>query len=149
MIEIIFLGTSCMQPTKTRNHPSFLLKYKTENILFDCGENVQRQMRIAGIKPAKTTRVLISHWHGDHVFGLAGLLSSMGADQYSQKLYIYGPKGSKKFMEHLVKSFDAKDVIPFEVKEVSSGTFFENDDFKLIAEPLDHTVPCIGFSFQE
>jgi ribonuclease Z len=149
MIDIIFLGTSCMQPTKLRNHPSFMLKYKKENILFDCGENVQRQMRIAGLKPAKVTRVLISHWHGDHVFGLPGLLSSMGADQYAQKLYIYGPKGSKKYLEHLIKSFDSKDVIPFEVKEVSSGTFFENDDFSLSAKPLDHTSLCVGFSFQE
>ena len=61
MIDITFLGTSCMQPTKNRNHPSFLLHYKEENILFDCGENIQRQMRIAGIKPAKITRILISH----------------------------------------------------------------------------------------
>ena len=91
MVEIIFLGTSCMQPTKKRNHPSFMLSYKTENILFDCGENVQRQMRLTGIKPAKITRLLISHWHGDHVFGIPGLMSSMGADQFAKKLYIYGP----------------------------------------------------------
>ena len=138
-----------MQPTKLRNHPSFMLKYKKENILFDCGENVQRQMRIAGLKPAKVTRVLISHWHGDHVFGIPGLMSSMGADQFAKKLYIYGPKGSKKFIEHMLKSFAAKDIIPYEVKEVSSGIFFENDEFVLLAEPLQHSTPCVGFSFIE
>jgi ribonuclease Z len=149
MVEIIFLGTSCMQPTKKRNHPSFMLKYKTENILFDCGENVQRQMRLTGIKPAKITRLLISHWHGDHVFGIPGLMSSMGADQFAKKLYIYGPKGSKKYLEHMFKSFAAKDIIPYEVKEVKSGICFENDDFILRAEPLKHSADCIGFSFIE
>lgn len=149
MVEIIFLGTSCMQPTKERNHPSFLLRYKDENILFDCGENVQRQMRLAGIKPAKITRLLISHWHGDHVFGIAGLLSSMGADQFAKKLYIYGPKGSKKYVEYLFKSFAAKGIIEYEVKEVSSDVFFQNDDFKLIAEPLKHSTTCVGYSFIE
>ena len=149
MVEITFLGTSCMQPTKKRNHPSFMLSYKTENILFDCGENVQRQMRLTGIKPAKVTRLLISHWHGDHVFGIPGLMSSMGADQYAKKLYIYGPKGSKKYLTHLFKSFASNDIIPYEVKEVKSGVFFENDDFQLIAEPLKHSADCVGFSFIE
>ncbi len=149
MIEIIFLGTSCMQPTKERNHPSFLLRYKTENILFDCGENVQRQMRITGIKPAKTTKVLISHWHGDHVFGVPGLINSMGADQYAKKLNVYGPKGSKKYFSNMLKSFASSGVIENEVHEVSSGIFFENDDFMLVAERLKHSAECVGFSFIE
>jgi len=138
-----------MQPTKTRNHSGFLLSYKNENILFDCGEGTQRQMKIAGLKPAKTTRLLISHWHGDHVFGVPGLLSSMGADQFAKKLYIYGPKGSKKYLEHMLKSFDSKDIIDFEIKEVSKGIFFESDDFLLEAEPLKHSTTTIGFSFIE
>lgn len=148
-MEITILGTSCMQPTKTRNHSGILLKYKTESILFDCGEGIQRQMRIAGIKPAKTTRLLISHWHGDHVFGIAGLMSSMGADQYAKKLLIYGPKGSKKYLDHLFKSFAAKNIIEYEVHEISSGVFFENEEFGLEAQSLKHTTPCIGFSFFE
>ncbi|MBU0460789.1 MAG: ribonuclease Z [Nanoarchaeota archaeon] len=149
MIELVFLGTSCMQPTKKRNHPSFMLHSKNENILFDCGENVQRQMRLTGIKPAKVTRLLISHWHGDHVFGIPGLMSAMGNDQYAKKLYIYGPKGSKTYLQHLFKSFVAKNIIDYEVKEVSSGIFFENDDFKLEAQQLNHSVDCVGFSFIE
>ncbi len=149
MIEITFLGTSCMQPTKKRNHPGFLLSYKTENILFDCGEGIQRQMRIAGMKPAKITRLLISHWHGDHVFGVPGLMSSMGADQFANKLYIYGPVGSKRYLDNMFKSFAAKDIIPYEIKEVSSGFFFEGEDFVLEAQPLEHSTDCIGFRFAE
>ncbi len=149
MVNIIFLGTSCMQPTKARNHSGFLLSYKDENILFDCGEGIQRQMRVAGIKPAKVTRLLISHWHGDHVFGIAGLMSALGADQFAKKLHIYGPKGTKKYLKHLFQSFAVKGVIDYEVKEVSSGVFFENEDFQLEARPLKHSALCVGYSFIE
>jgi ribonuclease Z len=148
-MEIQFLGTSCMQPTKTRNHSAILLNYKSEKILLDCGEGTQRQMRITGVKPAKITRLFISHWHGDHVFGIPGLMSTMGADQFANRLIIYGPKGTKQYLKNLWTSFAAKSIIEHEVHEVKSGVFYENDDFRLEAQPLVHTVPCIGFSFIE
>lgn len=153
MIEIVFLGTGCMQPTKNRNHAGVLLSYKKENILFDCGEGIQRQMRIAGIKPAKITKLCISHWHGDHVFGIPGLLSSMGADRVGQEqeqvLHIYGPKGSGVYLNHMFKSFAAKDIIPYEVHEVSQGMIFEDEDFLIEAQPLKHSVACVGYKFIE
>ena len=149
MIEITFLGTGSMMPTKQRNHSAIVLSYKTENILMDCGEGTQRQMRIAGIKPAKITRLLISHWHGDHVFGIPGLMSSMGADKAETKLMIYGPVGTQKYLENVWKSFACKDIIEYEVKEVKKGKIYENDDFLIEAQPLKHSTPCIGFSFIE
>jgi len=153
MVEIVFLGTGCMQPTKTRNHAGVLLTYKKENILFDCGEGIQRQMRVAGIKPAKITRLCISHWHGDHVFGIPGLLSSMGADRTGQEeepvLQIYGPKGSQIYLANMFKGFAAKDIIPYEVHEVSAGKAYEGDDFILEVQKLEHSTPCIGYSFKE
>jgi len=151
MIEITFLGTSCMQPTKDRNQSGILLQYDQELILMDCGEGIQRQMRIAGIKPAKVTRVLISHWHGDHVFGLSGILSTMGIDMQNQEktLYIYGPKGTKKYLKHLVQSFAGKNLVNFEVKEIRKGVFYQNEKFLLKAQPLKHSQICLGFSFHE
>ncbi|MBI2112665.1 ribonuclease Z [Candidatus Woesearchaeota archaeon] len=149
MVEITFLGTSCMQPTKERNHSGVLLSFKGENILFDCGEGTQRQMRFAGIKPAKITRLCISHWHGDHVFGIPGLLSAMGADQFSKKLKIYGPKGSKRYFEHMFQSFAAKGIVEHEVHEVTDGVAFETETFKVICAPLKHSTPCVGYSFIE
>ena len=149
MIEIVFLGTGSMQPTRQRNHSGILLRFKEENILFDCGEGTQRQMRIAGIKPAKITKILISHWHGDHVFGIPGLLSAMGADQFSKKLTIYGPPGTKRYLQHLLKSFAAKQIIDFEVKEVKSETIFENNQFSLKTRALKHSTLCVGYSFHE
>ncbi len=149
MIEITFLGTGSMQPTKIRNHSAILLSYHAENILMDCGEGTQRQMRIAGIKPAKITRILVSHWHGDHVFGLPGLLSTMGADKPDKKVQIYGPIGTKKYLEFMVKSFAGKDIIDYEVHEMGTGIMAETEDFILEAQALKHSTPCIGFSFIE
>lgn len=149
MIEITFLGTGSMQPTKTRNHSAILLRFKDENILLDCGEGTQRQMRIAGLKPAKISKLLISHWHGDHVFGIPGLLSAMGADKYAKILDIYGPIGSKKFLGNLLKSFAAKHIIKFKVHEIVQGEFFSNEYFKLEARTLRHSVACLGYSFIE
>ncbi len=149
MIDIVFLGTGCMQPTKARNHAGVLLTFNKENILFDCGEGIQRQMRIAGIKPARITRLCISHWHGDHVFGIPGLLSSMGADQAGQVLQVYGPKGTKKYLDNMFNSFAAKEIMPYEVHEVSSGIIFEGEHFILETQPLEHSTPCVGYSFKE
>ena len=76
-MEIVFLGTSSMVPTADRNHPAILLNYKAEHILVDCGEGTQRQFRKAKISPAKITKLLITHWHGDHVLGIPGLLQTL------------------------------------------------------------------------
>ncbi|MEK6809344.1 MAG: ribonuclease Z [Nanoarchaeota archaeon] len=153
MAEITFLGTGCMQPTKARNHAGVLLSYKKENILFDCGEGIQRQMRIAGVKPAKITKLCITHWHGDHVFGIPGLLSTMGADRSGQEeeqmLHIYGPKGTKAYLTNMFKGFAAKDIIPYEVHEVSAGKVYEGEDFVLEVQKLEHSIPCVGYAFKE
>jgi ribonuclease Z len=148
-MEITFLGTGCMQPTKERNHAGVLLTFGNEKILFDCGEGIQRQIRIAGVKPVKITRLCITHFHGDHVFGIPGLLSSMGADQYAKKLHVYGPKGIKAYFNHILKWFAAKDIIEHEVHEVSNGIFFENDTFSLEAAKVEHSVTCVGYKFRE
>lgn len=149
MIEITFLGTGSMQPTKRRNHSAILLSYKNENILMDCGEGTQRQMRIAGIKPAKITRLLISHWHGDHVFGIPGLLSSMGVDKPDSKLYIYGPPGSRKYLEYMLKGFVVKDVIEYELHEIKTGKMVDAEEFLIEAHALKHSAPCFGYAFLE
>ena len=138
-----------MKPTKDRNHSGILLTYNKENILFDCGEGTQRQMKIAGIKPSKINRICISHWHGDHTLGLPGLMSTMGSETTSHKLQIYGPPGTKKYIEYMLKAFYSVGIVEFEVHEVKKGTIYENDNFMLIAEPLKHNISCIGYSFIE
>jgi ribonuclease Z len=146
MIKLTFLGTSDAVPSEKRNHTSILLNHNGENILVDCGEGTQRQMRIAGMNPCKLTRVLITHWHGDHVLGLSGLLQTLALSRYNKSLFIYGPKGSKKFVEALFKTFTFTGNLKFEVREVS-GKFFENEDFFLESESMNHGTPCNAYSF--
>ena len=88
-------------------------------------------MKIAGAKLTKITKILISHWHGDHVLGLPGLIQSMNTTGYDKKLEIYGPKGSKVFIKRLFQVFKFARKMNIEVVDVNRGKFFENDDFIL------------------
>ena len=138
-----------MVPTKDRNHSATFLSYKSEKILIDCGEGTQRQIRKAKLSPVKITKILITHWHGDHVLGLPGLMLTLGHSGYNKTLDIYGPVGTKKFMSYIYKFFDTRFKIDYKVHEVKSGTFFENDDFKLESKELDHGEICLAYSFIE
>jgi len=146
MIKLTFLGTSDAIPTAKRNHTAILLTYDGENILMDCGEGTQRQFRKAKLNPNKVTRILISHWHGDHVLGIPGLLQSMSLSGYNKKLYIYGPKGTKKFMNEVLKTFVYQGKFKIEVKEVS-GKFLETKDFYLEARAMTHGPPTNAYFF--
>jgi ribonuclease Z len=145
-IKITFLGTSGAIPTSQRNHTSILLTCNEENILIDCGEGTQRQFRKARLNPCKLTRLLITHWHGDHVLGIPGLLQTLAFSGYNKTLFIYGPQGTKKFMKNLLNTFLFKGNLSFEVKEVN-GKFFETNDFSLEAESVPHGVPCNAYTF--
>ena len=148
-MKITFLGTGCMQPTKQRNHSSIHFSYNGENMLFDCGEGTQRQMRFAKLKPAKVTKIFITHWHGDHCFGISGLMSAMGADNFSGTLEIYGPKGSKSYLGHMLRGFARKEMIQYKIKEVANGKVVDTDEYTIHAHSLKHSVPCVGYSLIE
>ncbi len=148
-MEVIFLGTSSMVPTKERNQSGVFIRYKNEGILVDCGEGMQRQFKQKGIPLTKITKILITHWHGDHVFGLPGVISTLGTEEYSKTLEIYGPKGTKRHMEDMFRAFVFDRRIKFEIKEIKSGKFFEKRDFYLEALPLEHGVVTLGYSFVE
>jgi ribonuclease Z len=148
-MQIVFLGTSCMVPTKERSHSAILIRYKAEGILVDCGEGTQRQLKIAGIKPTCITKILITHWHGDHVLGLPGLIQTLGASDYNKVLEIYGPKGTREHLEMVLKAFMFEEKIKYNVKEVGNGRFFENKDFILEAGELEHIIPTVGYNFIE
>ena len=147
-MKITFLGTSAMVPTRERNQPSILINYKTENILLDCGENIQRQLKLINFSSAKITKLLITHWHGDHSLGIPGLIQSMAENNYSKTLEIYGPKSTRNFMNKVISAFLLKNKINYKVKEVK-GKFFENKDFILEAHEMHHSSPCLAFSFVE
>lgn len=146
MIKITFLGTSAQIPTAERNHTAILLSYHGENILVDCGEGTQRQFRKAKLNPCKVNKILITHWHGDHVFGLPGLISTFDHSGYNKTLYIYGPKGIRKFLDVFLGLKKVKRSFKIKVEEVS-GKFFEAKDFYLEAEKMEHGMPTNAYTF--
>ncbi|MEJ2267495.1 MAG: ribonuclease Z [Nanoarchaeota archaeon] len=145
-IKLTFLGTSAQIPTAKRNHSGILLNYKSENILIDCGEGTQRQFRKARLNPCKITRILITHWHGDHVFGLPGILSTLSFSNYRKEVYIYGPRGTKEFVKDLLKLFNFQKNFKI-IAENVSGKFFENEEFYLEAEKMKHGIPVNSYNF--
>ena len=151
-MKLIFLGTSRMVPTRERNVQGIYLEYNGEGILVDCGEGTQRQMSIAGIKKNKVKKILISHWHGDHVSGIIGLLQTIGNEVKNSVIDIYGPKETKKRMNSLLNSciYDANVILNIhELNPKKKIKFFENDNYILYCAPLKHNVQCIGYQFSE
>lgn len=147
-MEITFLGTSGMQPTRERNLSAILLNYKNENILFDCGEGTQRQLRLADLKPTKITKILISHLHGDHIFGLPGLMQNLEVNNYSGIIEIYGPKGIKEFFNFLFKLGVFKK-LKYKITEIKEGIIINSKDFMIRAYKLEHYGLCYGYEFVE
>lgn len=149
-MEIVFLGTSCMVPTKERAHSAIFLSYKSDGILIDCGENCQRQLKLADIAPTKVNKILISHWHGDHVLGLPGLLQTLSSSDYSGVLEIYGPKGTEERIKLALKAFVFDVRIEYKIKDLEKdGKIFENKDCVIEAYKLEHSIDCLGFKFIE
>lgn len=148
----MFLGTGAMVPTKQRNVSSVLLEYKGEFILFDCGEGTQRQMNLAGYNRTKVTKVLLTHWHGDHVSGLIGLIQTIGNVPEPGELLVIGPQGTEKHMHHLLNSaiFDPRLTITIqEVYPEKPEVVYEAADYEILAAAVEHTVPTIAYAFKE
>ncbi len=149
-IKLIFLGTGQAIPTPKRNHTAILLSYENENLLFDCGEGTQRQMRKTKIHPCKITRLFITHWHSDHVLGIPGILQTLQLSNYNKTLYIYGPKGTKKFMKKIMSIFVKVGKIKIQVREINQPeTVLETKKFKITAETMIHGTPALAYSFIE
>ncbi len=148
-IRITFLGTSSMVPTKDRGQSGIYLDCGKEKILVDCGENIQRQMRIAEISPPRTTRIFLSHWHGDHVFGLPGMLENIAKNSFEKKVCVYGTKEVKNKLFMLMKTFDIDKKIQLDFTIINKdGVFLEDEDYIFGAYFLRHSIPCLGYYVQ-
>jgi len=148
-MQVTMLGTTAMVPTKERNHAAVFLSYRSEGILFDCGEGTQRQFKLAGVPMTKVTRVLLTHWHGDHVLGLPGLIQSLGAMEYGRTLHIYGPPKSKLHIGKMFEAFVFDHRIDLEVHETEGGIIHDDEHFYIEALPMKHKVPCLGYAVVE
>ncbi len=148
-MEIIFLGTSSAVHSYTRNHPAIILKAFGETMLFDCGEGTQRQLIFAKVSPMKISKIFLSHYHGDHILGLPGLLQSMNFRGREKKLTIYGPKGLYDLKDSLFKLGYSKIEFPIEFIEIGSQTIESDEEYIIKSQHVNHNVPCLAYSVEE
>lgn len=151
-MHIQFLGTGAGMPSKTRNVSSLALKLLEEigSIwLFDCGEATQHQILHTTVKPRKIDKIFITHLHGDHIYGLPGLLGSRSFLGGDQPLTIYGPKGLKEWIELTLQTSQTHLNYAIEYVEVGEGIVLEDENFIVTAMPLEHVVPCFGYRIEQ
>lgn len=150
-MKLTILGTASAFPTKERAHSAMLLDIGPESILFDAGESVQRQIQIAGEKPFKISKILISHWHGDHVLGLGGLLQSFAMLKRKNLVEIYGPKGTFDRFQFLRKAFELRIGFPIKIIEVPMKNIkvASTDKYEIWAAKAKHDIDCLAFSYIE
>ena len=155
-MNITFLGTSSGVPTLTRNVSSLALKLSqtAEVWLFDCGEGTQHQLMKSNIKSSQIKKIFITHMHGDHIYGLPGLLATLGLSANSNGIEIYGPSELRNFVFSALESSFCKLSFPLRFREVEdfaslNKILFENDKLKVHCACLKHRLPAYGYRVSE
>lgn len=152
ILQITFLGTSSGVPTRSRNVSSLALRLpqRAEVWLFDCGEGTQHQLLRSDLKAGQIRRIFITHMHGDHIFGLMGLLATCGlAGSPNQRIDIYGPPHLNDYLQACRRYSQTRSSYPVKVHTVSPGKVFEDDDFTVFCDRLEHRVPAFGYRIVE
>ena len=152
-MELTFLGTGAGIPSKDRNVTAIILNLLAEINqlwLFDCGEATQHQLLHTSIKPRKITKIFITHLHGDHIFGLPGLLSSRSFQGGEDGVTIYGPKGIRDFVETSLRVSGSRLTYPLKYVELQEAcTVVEDTYFTVDCVVLDHGVQSFGYRITE
>ena len=150
-MQLTFLGTSAGKPTKERNVSAIGLEFDQDNkwYLFDCGEATQHQLMKSRLSSGKLDTIFITHMHGDHYFGLPGLLSSKKLDTAFRPLSIYGPKGIKKFIECVMDITYENLGYELKIIEFEAGDSFVFEKFTLKVLALEHSIESFAFYIKE
>lgn len=151
-MELQFLGTGAGMPSKLRNTSSAVLNLSAEGEglwLFDCGEATQHQILHTSLKPRKISKIFITHLHGDHIFGLPGLISSRSFLGGEEPLHLFGPVGLKEWIVTTLRLTNSHLTYELVVHEVTQGTVFEDEDFIVTAKFLQHVIPCFGYRIEQ
>lgn len=144
------LGTASQVPTRERNHNGYFVRWNAEGFLLDPGEGTQRQMIFAGISAAQITKIFITHFHGDHCLGLAGVLQRISLDKVSHAVEIYYPEYGREYVKNLRNASIYRNAAEIVEKPFSKrGMIFEDDNLTIETCPLDHSVESWGYRFTE
>ncbi len=156
-MKVIFLGTSSGMPTLKRNVSSIALVFINKNKLWlwDCGESTQQQIQKTSLKLYKLEKIFITHLHGDHLFGLPGLLASRGlkGGKNQNRVQIFGPEGLDKYLKEILNM--TKTYIPYEIEieiippNLSTGIIWENEEYMVQYTELNHNIKTYAYSVEE
>jgi ribonuclease Z len=150
--NLTILGTGSATPVLTRNPTAHFLQIGQDGYLIDCGEGTQNQLLRYKLKTTRLKYIFITHLHGDHYFGLIGLISTLNMHRRTEDLWVFGPKGLAEIITIQLKYSDAW--LNFKLHFIETDTeksyqLYENEQVTVTTIPLVHRVPCCGFLFQE
>src|SRR6478609_2811950 len=151
-MKIVLLGTSSAVPTLTRGLSSTALIREGDVFLFDCGEGTQLQLMRSSVKRSRIHSIFIGHLHGDHLYGIAGLLSTLHLDGRETPLNVFGPEGLRNFLNAAFRTSDLQFTFKLTVREFPRGyrgRVLDEEEFYVEALPLDHSIFCLGWRYQE
>jgi ribonuclease Z len=150
-VQITFLGTSSGVPTRARNVSSVALRLpqRAELWLFDCGEGTQHQILRSDLRISQLSRIFITHLHGDHIFGLMGLLASCGLAGNVEKVDIYGPPGLNDYLQAASRYSHTHFSYPVKVHTVKPGVIYEDEEFTVSCGLLHHRITAFGYRVME
>lgn len=151
-LSLKILGSNAAVPAHKRNQTSQFLGIMHYSFLIDCGEGTQLQMKKYKVKVNRVNHIFISHLHGDHYYGLMGLVSSMHLFGRKKELFIYGPPGLAEIITIQLKYSETRLNYKIIFKEWIPGTselLYENEHLTIHSFPLNHRVNCSGFVFKE
>jgi ribonuclease Z len=150
--NLTILGTGSATPVLTRNPTSHFLQIGQDGYLIDCGEGTQNQLLKYKLRTTRLKYIFITHLHGDHYFGLIGLISTLNMHRRTEDLWVFGPKGLAEIITIQLKYSDAW--LNFKLHFIETDTensyqLYENEQVTVTTIPLVHRVPCCGFLFRE
>lgn len=148
MLSVTFLGTGAATPTIDRNVASLSVRRDGEVILFDCGEGTQRQMMRYGVG-FSFTEVFFTHYHADHMLGITGLLRTMGLQDRTAPVRLYGPKGASRILNVAVNLGIERNKFPVEIFELRPGDRISRGDYDIVVFETEHRADTVGYALAE
>jgi ribonuclease Z len=148
MLSVTFLGTGASIPTIDRNVAALAVQREGETLLFDCGEGTQRQMMRYGVG-FSFREIFFTHYHADHMLGLTGLLRTMGLQDRSTPVTLYGPRGAQRILGAAVSLGIERNKFPVEVLEIRPGDRLSRDQYDIVVFETEHRADTLGFALVE
>jgi ribonuclease Z len=148
MLSLTFLGTGASVPTLDRNVAGLAVQREGEVLLFDCGEGNQRQMMRYGVG-FTFKEIFFTHYHADHLLGVTGLLRTMGLQDRTAPVTLYGPKGAQRVLRAAVELGIERNKFPIEIVEIKAGDRLHRDEYDIVVFETQHRADTVGFALAE